>query len=162
MCANYVHSRAYPGPTRSSRHGPVALCPGNLGCRLGHPAELKGHCPSLLHRLALPRVRRDASRLHHSVGIQRGCLCSGDASWLPLRSQGYITATSARPHTVLYAVPFLQTKRGCLTGTSPDGGMHRGCLRCFRDRISYKIPPYWRKRSVQVQHHKEPSANHIL
>ena len=40
--------------------------------------------------------------------------------------------------------------------------MHRGCLRCFRDRISYKIPPYWRKRSVQVRHHKEPSANNIV
>ena len=130
-----MHSRAYPGPTLSSRHGPVALCPRNLGCRLGHPAELKGHCPSLLHRLALPRVRRDASRLHHSVGIQRGYLCSGDASWLPLHSQGYITATSARPHTVLYAIPFLIQPNGdasrvppltwgCIVDASVDQGLH--------------------------------------
>ena len=142
MCANYVHYRAYPGPTRSSRHGPVALCPGNLGCRLGHPAELKGHCPSLLHRLALPRVRRDASRLHHSVGIQRGCLCSGDASWLPLHSQGCITATSARPHTALCAVPL-------------RAGMHHGCLHGCGD-ASWVPPPskvHTPHKQNQILHH---------
>ena len=88
----------------------------------GTHAELKGHCPSLLHRLALPRVRIDASRLHHPVGIQRGCLCCGDASWLPLHSQGYITATSARPHTALYAVPFSSNKAGMPHGFLPGWG----------------------------------------
>ena len=69
--------------------------------------------------------------VNSATGMHRGCLCTRrDTSRLP-------------PHAhILHYMqsPFLQTKRGCLTGSSPDVGMHRGCLRCFRDRISYKIP----------------------
>ena len=44
--------RAYRDRLASAAAWPLALCLGTLDVRLGHPAELKGNNPSLLHRLA--------------------------------------------------------------------------------------------------------------
>ena len=46
------------------------------------PRRTEGTLPQSSAQAGTARVRRDASRLHHSVGIQRGYLCRGDASWL--------------------------------------------------------------------------------
>ena len=153
MLGTNIICRAYRDRLASAAAWPLALCPRNLGCPPWTPRRTEGQQPQSSAQAGIAQVRRDASRLHHSVGIQRGYLCSGDASWLPLHSQGYIMVASARPHTALYAVPFSSFKQsgdasrvpprmgGCIVDASAVQGT------AFLTNKN-KRPPHWRKRSV--------------
>ena len=136
---------------------PRAL-PGNLGCPPWTPRRTEGQQPQSSAQAGIAQVRRDASRLHHSVGIQRGYLCRRGCIVAPLHSQGYSTVTSARPHTVFYAVPFFTFKQDGDASRLPPltWGYIVAASVCFKARISYKIAPCQRMRSVPELHHKEP------
>ena len=119
---------------------PRAL-PGNLGCPPWTPRRTEGQQPQSSAQAGIAQVRRDASRLHHSVGIQRGYLCRRGCIVAPLHSQGYSTVTSARPHTVFYAVPFFTFKQDGDASRLPPltWGYIVAASVCFKARISYKI-----------------------
>ena len=122
------------------------------------PRRTEGSLPLSSAQAGTAQVRRDASRLHHSVGIQRGYLCRRGCIVAPLHSQGYSTVTSARPHTVFYAVPFFTFKQDGDASRLPPltWGYIVAASVCFKARISYKIAPCQRMRSVPELHHKEP------
>ena len=80
-----MHSLADPDPTRSSRHGSVALSLGTGRCRLGTPRGTEGHLPQSSAPAGTAQVRRDASRLPPLCGdtsrlpLQRGCIVAASA-----------------------------------------------------------------------------------
>ena len=102
-----------------------------------HPAELRDpapvfctgwHSPGPQGCIAAPPLCGDTTRLP----LQRGCIVA--ASALAGIHHGYLRTPT---YCIICSPLFFKQSRDA-SRVPPRMGMHRGCLRCSRDRISYK------------------------
>ena len=152
-----MNYRAYPGPPR--------LCGGMAPLRSAwepwmsprHPAELRDpapvfctgwHSPGPQGCIAAPPLCGDTARLPLPAGMHRG------STALAGIQHGYLRTPT---YCILCSALFTFKQDGDASRLPPlTWGYIVAASVCFKARISYKIAPCQRMRSVPELHHKEP------